>query len=95
MHYVSLLQVHKSTHQNSLDKAADLLYWIMLIATVDTQPLLLVMTTLGIVLPVEKILASGVTVSVNYSLFVFVVHILHLYTFLCRMYTCTRGKNFL
>ena len=84
--YVSLVQVHKSTPQNSLDKAVDLLYWIMFGATVDTQPLLLVMTTLGIALPVEKMLASGVTVSDNYNLFASVVHILHVCTFMYRMY---------
>ena len=77
---------HESTPQNSLGKAVDLLYWIMLGATVDTQTLLLATPTLGTVLPLEKMLASGVMVSDDYNLFTSVVHILHLCTFMYRKY---------
>ena len=74
----SLVKVHKSTRQNSLDEAADLLYWTMLGATVETQtlPLVTCISTLGIVLPLEKTLASGVMVSDNYPL-------LHLFCTFC------------
>ena len=81
MHYVSLVKVHGPTRQDSLDKAADLFYCIMLAATVDTQSLLLVTPTLRIVVPV--MLASGVTVGDNYNLFTSTLHILHLCILLC------------
>ena len=82
MHSVSLVKVHESTRQNSLDKAADLLHWIMLGATGITQSLLLVPSSLGIVLLVEKMLAPGVTVSDYYNPFTSVVHTL-IYALLC------------
>ena len=82
MHYVSLVKVHESTRQNSLDKAADLLYSIMFSATALPQSLLLVPFALGIVLPVEKMLVPGVTVSDYYNPFASVVHTL-IYVLLC------------
>ena len=81
MFYVSLLKVQKATLQKSLGKAVDLFYWMMLTALIPTQTLLLATPTLGIVLPVEKMLVFGVMASDNYSYFASVVHILHLCTF--------------
>ena len=75
------MKVQKTTPRDSLGKAADLFCWIIFDATVATQSLLLVMSTLGTVLPVEKILVSGVMVSDNYNLTGSVVYILHLCTF--------------
>ena len=48
----------------------------MLIATGVTQSLLLVTLIGGIVLPVGKMLASGVTVSDNYNPFAYIARIL-------------------
>ena len=90
VHSVSLLKVHKSTRQNSLDKAANLLYWIMLSAAGITQILLLVTPTLGTVLLVEKMLVSGVMVSDNYNLFASVGQILHLCTSMYGRYSTTK-----
>ena len=76
------MKVQAPTPQTSLGKAMELFCWIIFSATViDTQTLLLVTSTLGIVLPAEKMLVSGVMVSDNYELFAFVVYILHLCTF--------------
>ena len=91
MHYVSLVKVQKLTPRNSLDKAADLFYWIILGAIYITQRLVLATSTLGIVLPLEKMLASGVTVSDYYKLFASDVHILHLCTLnLQNVYSTTK-----
>ena len=77
------MKVQKTTPPNSLGKAAKPFCWTIFIATVERQSLLLVMTTMGYVMPVEKILVSGVTVSDHYNLFPTVAHVLHLCTF-CR-----------
>ena len=84
IHSVSLFKEHKSTHLNSSDKEVDLFYWIMLGAPGLTQSLLLVTPPLEVVLPVEKMLVSGVMVSDNYNPVASVGHILHLYMY--RMY---------
>ena len=90
MHSVLLVKVHKFTPQNSLDKAVDLLYWIMPGATAFTQSLLLVTSPMGIVLPVEKMSVSGVMVSDKYNPFASIRHILHLCTFMYKMFSTTK-----
>ena len=69
MHYVSLVKVQKITLQNSLGKAVELFYWTMFTAMVVNQRLLPAIPTLGSVLPLEKMLVSGVMVGDSYDFF--------------------------
>ena len=85
------MKVQKTTPQDSMGKAAEPFCWTIFIASVESQSLLLVTSTLGTVLPVEKILVSGVTVSDNYNLFATVAYILHLCTFCTQnVYSTTK-----
>ena len=93
MHYVSLVKVQKTTPQDSLDKAVELFYWTIFTAMVSTQSSLPVTSTLEIVLPLGKMLVSGVMVSDDYNIFANFAHILHLFVLVCGI--CSTVKEFL
>ena len=75
-----------------MGKAVELFYWTIFTAPVATQSLLLVTATLGIVLPLEKMLVSDVMVMIM----IFFAHPCTFYIYVQVMYKmCSKIKEFL